>query len=398
MSSACEIVIEKRPSIVVPQICAGCSAPPTVPTSLGVRGGLSLTVGLCAACSASFRRAERRWQTVLAFSLVTAGAVAFGLFFAPPIGVAPTWLAPPLAGLAVAVALLAKLRPKVVEAAPRLGVPFRSPSAEPQASQRPGLPVQMTKVRGSQALVYCASSHFAAELAAQNGFQARAMTRAPQLPNTTAILACTAVLGTTAAGVLWAYQYPQIAIDNATGAPIVVYWDGEARWEIPPIPDDAPPRLVHVPRGLHSIGYSGGGQEAPETKPVDIGPSGSERFIYNPGRRSCYRRYGVVYAAQADASADSVPGFELLVGETVYIAKTDFFFKEPDKSIKTKQRSETRMVIEKDEACTVLVRAGCSVDQLVQCVRGGSWTTPIESCFTAAFEQCEASTSSFRPD
>jgi hypothetical protein len=385
-----EVVIQKRPQIVVPHICAGCSAPPLAAWSLGVRRGLSLTVGLCQACVLQQRRTQSRSGVAFGVAIGVTTVAAIALFAAAPIGEALTWLVPALvASFATAVGLYL-FRPKLTQIAPRLGVPFRSEVVEPRAAASPAVSAQLTRVRGNEALLFCANPHFAAELAAANGFAQRPVTRAPQLPYTTALVFAAALVGLTAGAGVWTHQYPTIAIDNGTEETVTVHLNGEPRWEVPPTPYDAPPMLVRAPRGANVIGYSTKSDATPNQLPAELGGWMSEHFVFNPGKRSCFRRYDVMYASNAVGSQNLLPRFQLFVEEASYIPRTDYFFTAPASSVQTKKSSETRSVVEKDEGCSFLLRQGCSIEPLLACTAGKAEIVQLEACYTKASEECAA--------
>lgn len=369
------VVVDARiTGITVPPRCAACDGPPTtvrIATSFGAplaTGPSTFRVPYCQSCAVEAQRTERgRWLAVasaVASSVAVGLAMAFRSRLSAPTAVSLALVLGPLVAFLVA---------RVVSRHRQLA----TPSA-----------VHVLSLQGFTWTLFVRRAAWAAELAERNGGIVRELPAIgrPLLSRLTALAALPALgAGLTA----YFISHHRVIVDNAMAEPVDVWVDGR-RLVTAAVDQDAKGSVsVELPDGDHVLGESPLGASEPRSQaPVSL------RFfdaLYAPGPPVCYWRSVLQYGSREVPQAIAAREGPMPRNATFSLAGVDDVLKASPATV-NERSSSYRLRIDRDDACTALVRAGCAgvLEVTDRCRLAARSERDGEICVEAAAARCEA--------
>ena len=332
----------------------GCGG--RVDVTAGVHAGrLALTIGLCHSCDDARVRRARGGERLFAHALAGGAAVCVILALLPSLPQAITLAAPPIAAIFAGALLWRRLQSGLVETGQQGGAatPYRS---GPSGTLSPA-PVALTRAGAHEALLYCANAVWANEFARLNRFESRPPTVRPGVAFGVPLLAIAVALNATAAIFLWSYKWPVVLIDNGSSTDLVVWIDGEPRWQVPPMRGINRPVHTRLSRRVHRVAYLLPSASTPRGE-IEVDPSDGflswasswvgrpSRAVYNPGALACYFLYEVTYG---NAAPTNLVEEHLPRREWSFVA-AEYGLEKPDANVGGKSEL-VRAVVVRDDEC-----------------------------------------------
>lgn len=375
-----EVVVGRGAWLRVSDRCACCGDAAATSDPVNARG-LPRTwflVGLCWPCQRALTRGRSApvWMTFGLMGL--AGAVALALAFVPEAALPLPWFAlPALLPLVAGLGLLAWRR--------------RPPGAPRTARDRP---VRITVNAATHVTIACTHRGFAEALAWLNG-GSTTVVPAPGLDRGGLVAVALAVgLGALCAWPVWDDHYPEVAVDSLFSDEVVVWVDGVPGLHVAPGIDPAHMPTFRLPKGHHTLGYSGLTDAAPLAE-VHAELPGRGHHLYNPAKLACYFRDVTVYGT---TRVGSVPldRWGPLDRREVYVdVDADFLFEDPPSTIDTQGSTSNlyRVALYRDANCTELALSGCPesiLGEQIECNAEAMDERDVSAAVTACAETAVA--------
>jgi hypothetical protein len=371
------VVMDARQTgITVPARCAACDAPPTtirIATSFAAplaTGPSGFRVPYCRSCAVDVERADRRRWLAVATAIASSAAVGLVVAFRSRFS-------------EVAAVLLAlALGPLVAYVVARIVSGYPG-GAAPSA-------VHVLSLQGFTWTLFVRRPGWAAELGERNGGIVRELPGVgrPLLGRLTALAALPAV----AAGLTsHLVSHHRVIVDNAMTEPVDVWVDGRRVLTAAAEKDASGSVAIELPDGHHVLGESAAGATEPRSRaPLSL------RFanaLYAPGPPVCYWRSVLQYGSRQVPDAIADREGPMPRSATFSLAGVDDVLRASPATVTVQRSSATyRQRIDRDDACTALVRAGCEdvLDEADRCRRAARTERDGEVCVEAAITRCKA--------
>jgi hypothetical protein len=376
----CDVVLEAS-TFNVPPRCASCGAPQetTLNASRAVSGGYRRTVRrtfaipYCNACAARVR-GTRRKAVVLGFAALGVSLATAALSFAAPgLPFAVLVGLPIVVSVGFGIAAMTRLAPK--------------PPAAPAVAA--GDAVRLVSFKGNQSVLYCANPLWGQAFAEAN--RARAMQRNRPARFGVAALWIALIVAPIAAVSVWIPTHPQVHVDNAGPEALQIWLDGSPSIVVPPSDGQKEPPSIWIGYGQHMLGYSKVGATRPDAT-VSAPLTMSDDFLYNPQQTGCY---WLVANAYGSASVAGVAQGPQAIKEFYSFDNVSTWFGDNPQSVKVSkgQSGDTRVALQRAQACMDLARLGCSDAVRAEFVRCQQAAKSDE-----AFQQCDRTVSCARQE
>lgn len=250
-------------------------------------------------------------------------------------------------------------------------------------------PLRILRWDSSHVILSCRNTEWAVQLANKSGGEARAATFRTDRRFLLGSLVATLATALTVGALAWDQTHAEVRIDNASGAPMLIWLDGARMQVVEPNSKGADPPHVWIRSGVHQLGHSDPSASEP-SRSVRVHVS-NVRALYNPGLTACYWRSETVYAKQPTTAGGSER--PLPRQEFYPLPDVDDWFRDSPEKIEVSDSSPVvrRVALQRNQACTMLAGYGCKEDVLRSlngCLQAAQSREVFDQCIDTAAGGC----------